>query len=627
MAGKKTGNEGRYMRRKITAVAMALLLVGTAACGNQTETKEQVTPTASVVEEQGVTGQTGSLKGGQNTTNASESLVKLDTLVSADGEVDIQELETLAAQASVEQATTITLAGNKVQIDGKGCEAENGTVRITEAGTYMVSGKLENGSIVVDADKNSMVYLILNGVEITNPNGAAIYGKKAEKLVITLAEGTTNVLTDSEEYVFEEGEDEPDATLFAKQDLLITGKGELIVQAKYGDAIKGKDALYLFDGSYKITAEDEGITGKDLLYIQNGTYVINAVGDALKASNDTDTTLGNLVIENGTFTISSEDDGIHAENGLVISGGDITITKSYEGIEGAFINIYGGNISIVSSDDGINAAGGSSDTTQAMFGFGMSNSNYEMNFHGGTIYVDAAGDGLDANGKISMDGGTLVVYGTESGANGALDYDTGFAVNGGTLLVTGSSAMAQSPDTSSTQNTISAVFSSVQNAGSEVAVTAADGTELCKITIPKKFQQFVYSSADVKTGETYTLSVNGEAQLEGAVESVITYFGNAGFGGMGGFGGFGGFGGGGRNNGGGKNKGGFNGELPSGEIPSGGFNGELPNGEIPSGGFNGELPNGGFNGELLDGFMGGNRGGRPGEITGTGETEESDTDE
>ena len=583
------------MRRKVIAVMMAVLLAGTAACGNKTETGEQNIPTTSVVVEQ--------------TEESVAGTIKADMLPSADGEVKTEELKTLAQQADLEQATHITAAGGEIKIDGAGCEAEDGTIRITEAGTYVLNGTLENGSIIVDADKDSMIYLVLNGVQITNPNGAAIYGKKAEKLVITLADGTTNVLTDGSEYVFAEGEDEPDATLFAKQDLLINGEGALTINANYGDAMKGKDSVYLFSGSYEIHAEDEGITGKDLLYIQNGTYAIQAAGDALKASNDTDETLGNLVIEDGTFTISSEDDAIHAENGLVIYGGDITVTKSYEGLEGAFIDIYGGNICVTASDDGINAAGGSSETTQGMFGFGgmMSSGNYEMNFHGGTVLVNAEGDGLDANGKISMDGGTLVVYGPENGANGALDYDSDFTISGGTLLVTGSAGMAQTPSSSSAQNTISAVFASSQKAESEVTVTAADGTELCKVTVPKQFQQFVYSSADIKTGETYTLSVNGEALLEGTIENTVTSFGNAGMGGFGGFGG--GFG-----------KGGFEGrtdgefeegfggfpnrERPNGEMPNGGFsNGEMPEGELPNGGFpNGEMPNR----ELPEDFTGGN---------------------
>lgn len=580
------------MKRKLTAVTMAVLLVGTTACGTPADVAPSATPTTGIVQEQKPEDITGQMPEKENVENnieenaetSTEPITTVETLVTADGEVKVSELQTLAAQASIEQATKITLNGNQVQIEGNGCKEENGTVRITQAGTYVVSGKLEKGSIVVDADKESLVYLILNGVDITNPNGPAIYGKKAEKLIITLAEGTTNVLTDGKAYVFEKGTEEPDAALFAKQDLLINGMGELVVQANYGDAIKGKDALYLFDGSYQIMAEDEGITGKDLLYIQNGTYVVQAKGDGLKASEDTDTELGNLVIADGTFTISSEDDGIHAENGLVITGGTITIPKSEEGLEGATVDIYGGNMDITSADDGINAAGGSA-SSKPIFGFrfpmgGMQESNYAMNFYGGNILVNAAGDALDANGTIFMSGGTLVVYGPEHGANGAFDYDKSFAINGGTLFVTGSAGMAQSPDASSTQNVISAVFPTVQSAGSELVVTAADGTELCKATVPKKFQQFIYSSADLKTGETYTLSINGETLLEGTIDSVITYFGAIGAGSF--AGGFGGFDG-------GRNHGGFGrGERPEGEPPEG-FGGEFPNGEPPEG-FHGDFP-------------------------------------
>lgn len=212
--------------------------------------------------------------------------------------------------------------------------------------------------------------------------------------------------------------------------------------------------------------------------------------------------------------MASGDDGIHADTNLQINSGEINITNSYEGIESAVIIINGGSIHLVASDDGINVAGGAD--SSAMGGRpGQNNfanlSNYRLSINGGYTYVDAAGDGLDANGSIEMTNGIVIVNGPTANNNGALDYDGGFVITGGYLVAAGSAGMAQAPDTSSTQNSVIYNFAATQPAGTIVHIADADGNNLLTFTPLRQYQSIVLSSPALINGETYTVYGGGSA--------------------------------------------------------------------------------------------------------------------
>ena len=222
------------------------------------------------------------------------------------------------------------------------------------------------------------------------------------------------------------------------------------------------------------------------------------------------------------MTISTGDDGIHADADVVITAGTVRIEKSYEGIEGINITIKDGDIYVKASDDGININGGSSDFGQ--FGFNPTqtteteqqtkDSESLLLIEGGYVYVNANGDGLDSNSNIKMTGGTVVVYGPTANMNGTLDYDGTFTIEGGTLIAAGSSGMAMGVSDTSTQNALMMTFTNVQEAGTTVNVTAANGDVLATVAPEKAFQTIVISTPDLAQQQSYTLNFGGTVKGE-----------------------------------------------------------------------------------------------------------------
>ena len=307
-------------------------------------------------------------------------------------EVSYADLDIDEADLSfdVADAVDITLADGASEA-GSGVSVDGDTVTIDAAGTYRVSGTLTSGSLVVDAP-DGVVNLVLDGVDITAAEVAAINVVEADQVVVWLADGSDNVLADvAGSAVDETVEDAPNATLFSSADLWIAGDGVLSVTAHAADAITSKDTLVMAGGDVTVDAADDGVRGKDHLVMTGGTLTSNVQGDALRSDNESvadepDAAVGVIWIDGGTLdltagsdamdaarqvtvlsgdlTIAAGDDGIHSDNVLRIAGGDVTITESVEGIEGAYMYLSGGDVSVVSSDDGINVAGGAEALTE-----------------------------------------------------------------------------------------------------------------------------------------------------------------------------------------------------------------------------------------------------------------------
>ncbi|MFA7144710.1 MAG: carbohydrate-binding domain-containing protein, partial [Candidatus Izemoplasmatales bacterium] len=234
--------------------------------------------------------------------------------------------------------------------------------------------------------------------------------------------------------------------------------------------------------------------------IASGTFDIVSKDDAIHANT-------NVQIDNGEFTISSSDDGIHADTSLTINGGIINITKSYEGIESINIIINGGTIHVVASDDGLNAAGGN-DGSSTFGGWpGSATGNATITFTGGYIYVNSKGDGVDANGSISMSGGTVIVSGPTDSGNGPLDYDSTFTMTGGQFVAAGSSGMAQNISSSSTQYGVLIYFSSTLT--SLIRISDASGGEVITFKPEKSYQCLLVCSPNLKSGQTYSIYTGG----------------------------------------------------------------------------------------------------------------------
>jgi len=638
--------------------------------------------------------------------------------------------------------TYINLQGSSIAVTGNGATVSGSVVTITSAGTYSISGTLNDGQVIVDSSDEEDVELILNGVDITCSDSAPIYVASAENAVITLADDTQNYITDGTTYTYDSADtDEPDAAIFSNDDLKINGNGSLIVDANYNNGIASKDDLDINGGNITVTAVNHGIRGKDSVVIVDGTVTVNAGGDGIQSNNDEDATKGYVTIEGGTLNITaasdgiqaettvyitggditisagggsacgaddtgkgikgalgvtidagtidavsidvdsaddavhsdgavtinggditlataddaihaetavainggdisittsyegidapaitindgtidvvatndgitaasldgsssvvsiyggtisvtagtdgiqaeaqllvtggtvtvttgggsthsvgssesakalkattdltiqggtitidssddaihtngsitisggsitaaSADDGIHADSSITIDGGDINITKSYEGIESCVITIDDGTIHVVSSDDGINVAGGADNSGWGGGGGMSANSDNQLYINGGYIVLNAAGDGLDSNGYITITAGTVIVHGPTVSMNGAIDYNGTFNMNGGFLVAVGSSGMAEAPGDSSTLECLSVRYGSTQSAGTMVHIESEGGVQILTFVPEKAYQSVVVCSPSLVAGTTYVVYSGGSS--------------------------------------------------------------------------------------------------------------------
>jgi len=535
----------------------------------------------------------------------------------------------LSADFSAEDAVYITLSDKGNKCDSNAVSVETGLVNIRSEGIYIVDGSLSDGSIVIDADKQDKIQLVLNGVSIHSETGAPIYIKQADKVFITLADKSENTLSNGG--VFEEDTDASvDAVIFSKDDLTVNGSGSLTVDSPAGHGIVSKDDLTVCGGSITVFALSHGLSGKDTvgmtgavldiesgkdgihaenkdddtlgsLYIKDGTYRIRSEGDCISAATDlqidggtfdlisgggsenaeerveddfgpggmmppggmggnpggghrgrtmslvqTSTAVasdseeavsqkgiksgtlldvlggsfvidsaddavhsnGDLNIFDGDFSVETGDDGFHADAALYIENGSILISESYEGLEGLSIQIADGHIDVTASDDGLNAAGG---TDQSGFG-GMhggdmfaADPNSFIEVSGGTLAVNAYGDGIDSNGSLNLSGGSITLCGPTAGDTAVLDYASNGIISGASFVGTGSSMMAQSLS-SDTQGVI-ALGVGNQSAGTTATISASDGTELLSVTPELDYAIVIFSCPEMKKGESYTVTI------------------------------------------------------------------------------------------------------------------------
>lgn len=497
----------------------------------------------------------------------------------------------------------------------------SGSCTITKEGTYIFSGALSNGQIIVDADSEAKIQIVLNGVDISCDTSAALYIKQADKVIVTLNEDTTNILSNKDGFV-QTDDNNIDSAIFSKDDLTINGNGTLIIQSPYGNGILSKDNLVLVFGIYLIDAMNHGIEAKDCIKISGSNITINSGKDGIHADNDEDSNLGYIYIETGKFdltsltdgisasgciqidsgdfriisgggsinsstnanggfnqqwgvwssnndtkadsqsakgiksaqhiiinnsimnldtsddslhsnttivindgiyAISSGDDGMHADTQIVINGGNIEISKSYEGIESQKIDITGGNISIYASDDGLNAAGGNDQSAMGgRPGMGTFNTQTDscINISGGYIVIESAGDGIDANGNITVSGGKIYISGPTSSGNSALDYDGNGQITGGLIIAAGSNGMAQNFGNSSTQGSILINLQSNQVAGSKIILMDSSNTVLTSFTPTKQYSSVLVSCPEIVLKEKYTIKI-GNYSTEVTISSLI----------------------------------------------------------------------------------------------------------
>lgn len=452
----------------------------------------------------------------ESSTTTSSSVTETDTsdmFSDRDKEVGYDESESV----------TISLADNSSSCESDAVSITENTITIKDEGTYILSGSLSDGMVIVEAEDTDKVQIVLNGVSISNNQSAAFYVRSADKVFVTTASGTENILEHNGSSYTAIDENNIDAAIFSKSDLTLNGEGTLTVTAQEGHGIVSKDDLVLTSGTYVITSASHGLSGKDSVRIANGTYTIVSGKDGIHAQNKDDSSSGFVYLAGGTYTISAGDDGIHAASNVTISDGKIDITQSYEGIEGLSIDIAGGEISVLASDDGINAAGGNDSSSSEGFQGGddqfASTEGAYIQISGGVLYVNASGDGIDSNGDITVSGGETYVSGPTNDGNGSLDYNGSAQITGGIFAASGSSGMAQNFDSSSTQGTIM-VNIDEQEGNTEISLLDSSSTELLSWTAEKQYSSIIISTPEIQQGETYTITA-GTAEQSVTMDSLV----------------------------------------------------------------------------------------------------------
>ena len=377
---------------------------------------------------------------------------------------------------SVGEADTFIELGSNISVNGDGVTVENNKITITSAGTYSISGKLDDGQIIVNVGDEDKVYIILNGVDITSSSSAPIYVMNAKKAIISLADNTENNITDGENYVFEDtSTDEPNAAIFSKGDLIFIGNGSLNVNANYNNGITSKDDLKIQSGNITVNAVHDGIRGKDCINITDGNITVNASGDGMKSNNSEDESKGYVYIEGGTINITAAEDGIQAETQALIASGDITISSGGGSANSSSSEIgSGGELGMpdknmgdkmkpdegmrpdagmkpdegmrpdgtdgsMNPDEGMepgmrpedNTATTDTATTEESTSTKAIKAGTNIIIEGGNIDIDSLDDSIHSNDSLTISGGTMNL---SSGDDG-IHSDSNLTIDGGTINI------------------------------------------------------------------------------------------------------------------------------------------------------------------------------------------------
>ena len=518
------------------------------------------------------------------------------------GAQESQSVTSFQAQTSFDesQATQVTLAAQTATVTGQGASFSDQTLTISQAGTYVLTGSGKNLKLVVEAADTDQVYLVFQNLTLEG-EGTLLQVNKAHEVVISLAEGSQNALTENQA----SDDKKVKATIHSQVPLTLNGTGSLTLTALTKNALEVEDDLKVLGGTYTVKAANHGFKAEGALAIEVATLTIEAGKDGLHAEHDETTERANISLNPTQLSIAATEDGVDAGNELTIKGGTITVSQSEEGLEARVIRQLGGDVTIKSSDDGVNASAGSSSktsdtsatskTTDASAtsntadtsssasqatsdsatasapdsqatadpaatsqtdqankdknqtppappagqappqggqppqngqgpggmppgGQEESDPSLQIILEGGTLTIDAEGDGIDSNGTVTISGGSLVVNGSVQGGNGPLDAAGDITITGGRVWALGTSDMLQGFAQGSTQASITANIAGT--AGQTLIILDANGKEVARQTASKDFQAVIMSSADLVDGQTYTIQVEGTTQT--ATAALVT---------------------------------------------------------------------------------------------------------
>ena len=486
-------------------------------------------------------------------TAANKSAAASDEI--KDGEYDLSFSQRDADSSYDESAAAkITFTDTSAESSSGSAEVSGTTVTIKSEGTYVVSGGCKDGKIVVDADEKAKVQVVFNGIDLTS-SGSPFVVKSADKVFITLADGSENTVSDGSSYTETVGETNVDAAIFSKEDLSINGSGKLTVNGNYKHGILSKDDLVVAGGTVSVKAVSTGVEGKDSLKIKDADLTVEAGSDAIRATNTEDTaSKGFVYIQSGKLTLTSENDAIQSSSLLRVDGGDFNITTgggsesgkthteenfgrggrmqmfssnsdstdtdSAKGLKSAdAIKINGGTININSSDDALHSNnsltvdGGELKISSGDDGL---HSDTTLTINSGKIDISKSYEGIES-GEITMNDGTVIVTSSDDGFNaaggnngterqGMFDSDSSkvLTINGGYVYVDANGDGLTANGQCSIMTDIDS-----QAANTTVALTDSEGNVLASINSTKQFNNVVVSTPSIKKGESYKLVCGG----------------------------------------------------------------------------------------------------------------------
>ncbi len=433
-------------KMKLTAAVLITALALSQVTGCSSKTADNTGSTAGTIQGEAATDGT---QGSTAVSDGSDSeIITLDTS---------DMFSNRDMKTEYEDGVKIELSGKSASCDSSQVSIDGGDVTITSEGTYIISGTLEDGSIIIDASDSDKIQLVLDNVDITSVSGAAIYVKKADKVFITMAQGSVNTLASEGEYV-SDGENNVDAVIFAKDDITLNGNGTLNITSECGHGIVSKDDLVITSGTYVINSAKKGLSAKDSIRIADGDFTINSGKDAIHAENEDDAERGYVYIADGNFKIVSETDGISAsyitqiDDGtfdITTGGGSANASTKSDGsfnmdwgrwgrpedkaADGSAGNTAGStmadNAGGTSENQAETSADSSDDETASAKGI---KADYNVIINGGSYNVDSSDDAFHSNEDVQINAGTFTIATGDDG----IHADSQTVINDGDITIT-----------------------------------------------------------------------------------------------------------------------------------------------------------------------------------------------
>lgn len=420
------------MKKKILAVIVATALIVSCftSCDNNASSDSQASQVTSSTTSSSDSTSSGTDTSSDTSDSTSDSSSDSDKQLTGDDMFSDRDLS-----GDYSECTDITLSKSTASCSDSSVTVADGTVTITKAGTYKLSGTF-TGQIIVNAGDSDKVQLVLDNASITKEGSAALYVANADKVFVTTVSGTENTLASTGEFATSDDETNIDGAIFSKSDITFNGSGTLNVKCESKHGIVTKDDLKITGGTYNITSASQGLSGKDSVRIAGGNITITSGTDGIHSENTDNTEKGYVYISGGTLNITSGKDCIDASGTVDIKDGTFTLkagggssekttgdsTESYKGIKAdGVLTISGGTFDIDTLDDAIHSnadvtvSGGTLDISTGDDGIHSGNNTVVS---GGEINIEKCYEGLEGQ-TVTVSGGKVTLTSSDDGINAA----------------------------------------------------------------------------------------------------------------------------------------------------------------------------------------------------------------